>query len=381
MKANVQLLHEIATKPVRTILGLMSGTSIDGLDIALCRFTGTGIESGAHVLKYSSVPYTMDEAHYIRQFATQESVRVEDLAIANAWLARLHARMINETLASWKIEKREVDLIASHGQTIRHAPKRIHNQVDMPNATLQIGDGDHLAALTGIITIHDFRQKHVAQGGEGAPLAGYGDDLLYRSSSESRILLNIGGIGNITWLPTERTANILTFDTGPGNTLIDAVCRTHFDMKWDEGGEIALTGIIDENLLFVLMQDPYFAAKPPKTTGPEYFSLDAFSDRIPENIHPKDLLATLTAFTAESIAHAIKTYTAATDSTVLYGSGGGIHNKALMSRLAKKLHPMKIARFEDIGGNPDAKEALLFAALANEQVAGDFLSLGKISFP
>ncbi len=381
MKANVQLLHEIATKPVRTIVGLMSGTSIDGLDIALCRFTGTGIESGAQVLKYSSVPYTTHDAAYIRQFATQESVRVEDLAIANAWLARLHARMINDTLASWKIDKKDVDLIASHGQTIRHAPKRIHNQADMPNATLQIGDGDHLAALTGILTIHDFRQKHVAQGGEGAPLAGYGDDLLYRSTTESRILLNIGGIGNITWLPTERTADILTFDTGPGNTLIDAICRKHFDRKWDEGGEIALTGAIDENLLSVLMQDPYFAAKPPKTTGPEYFSLDTIADRIPKNIHPKDLLATLTAFTADSIAHAIKTYTAADDSTVLYGSGGGIHNQALMSRLAKTLHPMKIARFEDIGGNPDAKEALLFAALANEQVAGDFLSLGKISFP
>ena len=381
MKSNVQRLHEIATNPVRTILGLMSGTSIDGLDIALCRFTGSGTDSGAHVLKYSSLPYSVQEADYLRKFATAESVRVEDLAIANVWIARLHARMINDTLASWNIDKKDVDLIASHGQTIRHAPKRIHNQPDMPNATLQIGDGDHLAALTGILTVSDFRQKHVALGGEGAPLAGYGDDILYRSASESRILLNIGGIGNITWLPTQRTADILTFDTGPGNTLIDAYCRAHFDRKWDEGGAIALSGRVDEAVLETLLTDPYFSAAPPKTTGPEYFSLQRFADRLPSHLSPEDTLATLTAFTAESIAHAIRTFTAADGSTVLYGSGGGIHNRALMSRLAQTISPMTVKRFEDIGGNPDAKEALLFAALANECVAGDFLSLGKISFP
>jgi anhydro-N-acetylmuramic acid kinase len=380
MKSNVQRLHEIATKPVRTILGLMSGTSIDGLDIALCRFTGSGTDSGAQVLKYSSLPYSEKEADYLRHFATSESVRVEDLAIANVWIARLHARMINDTLASWSINPKDVDLIASHGQTIRHAPKRIHNQPDMPNATLQIGDGDHLAALTGILTVSDFRQKHLALGGEGAPLAGYGDDILFRSATESRILLNIGGIGNITWLPTQRTADILTFDTGPGNTLIDAYCRAHFNRTWDEDGAIALSGRVDEAVLETLLTDPYFNAIPPKTTGPEYFSLQRFADRLPVQLSPEDTLATLTAFTADSIAHAIRTFTKADGSTVLYGSGGGVHNKAMMGRLATKIAPIRIDKFESIGGNPDAKEALLFAALANELVAGDMLTLGKISF-
>lgn len=380
MKSNVQRLHEIATKPVRTILGLMSGTSIDGLDIALCRFAGSGTHSGAQVLEYSSIPYTAEEAAYIRHFATSESVRVEDLAIANVWIARLHATMILETLRGWGVDPKDVDLIASHGQTIRHAPKRIHNQPDMPNATLQIGDGDHLSALTGILTLSDFRQKHVALGGEGAPLAGYGDDLLYRSATEPRILLNIGGIGNITWLPTERTSDILTFDTGPGNTLIDAYCRANFDRPWDEGGRIALSGTIDESLVDALMTDPYFSAPPPKTTGPEYFSLARYADLLTSTRSPEDTLAALTAFTADSIAHAIRSYTSADSSTVLYGSGGGIHNLALMRRLEQKIAPMTVKRFEDIGGNPDAKEALLFAALANECVAGDTLSLGKISF-
>lgn len=380
MKANVQRLLEIATKPTRTILGLMSGTSIDGLDIALCSFTGTGTASGAQVLKYSSLPYSVEEASFIRHFATSETVRVEDLAIANVWIARLHARMINDTLASWNIDKTDVDMIASHGQTIRHAPKRIHNQPDMPNATLQIGDGDHLAALTGILTISDFRQKHVALGGEGAPLAGYGDDLLFRSDTEPRILLNIGGIGNLTWLPTQRTDDILTFDTGPGNTLIDAYCRAYFDKRMDEGGEIALSGTVDEALLANWLRDPFFTASPPKTTGPELFRLDRFQSRIPTTLSKEDVLATITAFTADSIALAISGFTQAGPDAVMYVSGGGVHNKALIGRLASKIAPIRIDKFDSIGGNPDAKEALLFAALANELVAGDRLTLGKISF-
>lgn len=380
MKANVQRLLEIATKPTRTILGLMSGTSIDGLDIALCSFTGTGTASGAHVLEYSSLPYSVEEASFIRHFATSETVRVEDLAIANVWIARLHARMINDTLASWNVDKTDVDMIASHGQTIRHAPKRIHNQPDMPNATLQIGDGDHLAALTGILTISDFRQKHVALGGEGAPLAGYGDDLLFRSDTEPRILLNIGGIGNLTWLPTQRTDDILTFDTGPGNTLIDAYCRAHFDKRMDEGGAIALSGTVDEALLANWLRDPFFTASPPKTTGPELFRLDRFQSRIPTTLSKEDVLATITAFTADSIALAISGFTQAGPDAVMYVSGGGVHNKALIGRLASKIAPIRIDKFDSIGGNPDAKEALLFAALANELVAGDRLTLGKISF-
>jgi anhydro-N-acetylmuramic acid kinase len=380
MKANVQRLHEIATNPSRTILGLMSGTSIDGLDIALCRFTGAGRTTNAQVLEYSSLPYSAQEAEYLRHFATAESVRVEDLAIANAWLARLHARMINETLRGWGVDAKEVDLIASHGQTIRHAPKRIHNQPDMPNATLQIGDGDHLAALTGIPTVSDFRQKHVALGGEGAPLAGYGDDLLFRSETEPRILLNIGGIGNLTWLPTQRTEEILTFDTGPGNTLIDAFCRLRFNRRMDEGGAIASSGHVDESVLSDWLLDPFFSAPPPKTTGPELFRLDRFRDRIPTHLNDADVMATLTALTADSIAMAVTRFTQAGDDAVMYVSGGGVHNRALMDRLAAKISPIRIERFETIGGNPDAKEALLFAALANELVAGDSLTLGKISF-
>lgn len=381
MKSNVQNLLRIADKPVRTILGLMSGTSIDGLDIALCAFLGAGSTSDPKVLGFRSVPYSVEEASYLRRFATEERVRVEDLAIANAWLARLHARMILDSLAEWGVDPAQVDLIASHGQTIRHAPRRIHRQEGMPDATLQIGDGDHLAALTGILTVSDFRQKHVACGGEGAPLAGYGDDLLYRSATEPRILLNIGGIGNLTWLPVERTDAILTFDTGPGNTLMDAFTRRAFGRKWDEHGAIAASGTVNEPWMDVLMTDPYFAAHPPKTTGPEYFHLDKVLATAPAGLPDTDILATLTAFTAASIAHAIQAFTSAGEAAVLYASGGGVHNTTLMKELANRLAPIQVERFEALGLDPDAKEALLFAALANELVAGDVLTLGKVSFP
>jgi anhydro-N-acetylmuramic acid kinase len=371
----------IAEKPVRTIVGLMSGTSIDGLDIALCAFHGTGTASAPRLLCFKSVPYTPEQVAYMRPFAVEERVRVEDLAIANAWIARLHASLVLETLAGWGVKPSDVDILASHGQTIRHAPRRIHGRTDLPDATLQIGDGDHLAALTGILTVSDFRQKHVALGGEGAPLAGYGDDLLYRSATEPRILLNIGGIGNLTWLPVERTDAILTFDTGPGNTLIDAFTRRAFGMKWDADGAIAATGAVNEPWLASLMADPYFAAHPPKTTGPEYFHLEKVMPTAPVGLSETDILATLTAYTGASIAQAVRTFTTAGDDAVLYASGGGVHNRTLMADLAIRLAPMRVDRFETLGLDPDAKEALLFAALSNELVCGDVLTLGKVSFP
>jgi anhydro-N-acetylmuramic acid kinase len=381
MKANVQHLMRIAEKPVRTIVGLMSGTSIDGLDIALCVFHGTGTASAPRLLRFISVPYTPEQVAYMRPFAVEERVRVEDLAIANAWIARLHASLVMEALAGWGVKPAEVDLLASHGQTVRHAPRRIHGRSELPDATLQIGDGDHLAALTGILTVSDFRQKHVALGGEGAPLAGYGDDLLYRSATEPRILLNIGGIGNLTWLPVERTDAILTFDTGPGNTLIDAFTRRTFGMRWDADGAIAATGRVHETWLATLMADPYFAAHPPKTTGPEYFHLDKVMAACPVGLSDADILATLTSFTSASITHAVRTFTNASALAVLYASGGGVHNRTLMADLSRRLTPMRVDRFETLGLDPDAKEALLFAALANELVCGEVLTLGKVSFP
>src|ERR1700710_3282153 len=165
------------------------------------------------------------------------------------------------------IKPEEIDFIASHGQTIYHAPKRLHKQAEYPNATLQIGDGDHLAFKTGILTISDFRQKHIAAGGEGAPLALYGDMILGSNPGENRILLNIGGIANLTYLPADGDHNkVVCTDIGPGNTLIDATCREYFNKPYDKDSMIALSGTVNDQLLHALLDHSFFKEKVPKTT-------------------------------------------------------------------------------------------------------------------
>lgn len=398
-----QLIH-IRNKPERLIIGLMSGTSIDGLDIALCRFRAHGEQTEYEVLEHTTVSYSARQSGVLRDFATQEYVRMEDLTIYHAELSRWHAGMILNTLKKWGVDPSEVDLMASHGQTIRHAPRRIHGKPDLPDSTLQLGDGDHLAELTGIITISDFRQKHVAAGGEGAPLAGYGDALLFRDQEAIRVLLNVGGISNITLLAPDSSATELplTFDTGPGNTLMDVVVRTHFPtMKYDEGGALSASGSVHQQLLSVLLQHPYLAQMPPKTTGPEAFSSAFLEESVGRaqcaDIHPTDLLATLNRFTAETIADGIRL---ALDSKGLdhascqvFISGGGAHNATLVQNLSSCMPGNSVSDFSRLGVHPDAKEALLFALFANELVMGGTfpvadsngaikqVALGKISLP
>ena len=171
MNSNIQKLYDIANKPKRTIIGLMSGTSLDGLDIALCSIEGCGTDTKLEVLHFETVSYSNEFKSELRTVFSKKEINLEKLCLLNPWIALQHAGMINTCLQEWDIKNEEVDLIASHGQTIYHAPQRLHQQQNFGNATLQIGDGDHLAVATGIITISDFRQKNIAAGGEGAPLA------------------------------------------------------------------------------------------------------------------------------------------------------------------------------------------------------------------
>jgi anhydro-N-acetylmuramic acid kinase len=290
--------------------------------------------------------------------------------------------LILDVLASWGVNPSQVDAIASHGQTVMHRPDRTGK---LPHSTLQIGDGDHIAQLTGIITLSDFRQKHVAAGGEGAPLAMFGDYFLFSKKGENRILLNIGGIGNFTYLPASGDpTGILVTDTGPGNTLIDAAVRRYFNKAYDENGAIALSGKIDTSILAELLSLSFFKDQFPKSTGPEYFNLDI----VHVSISPTDLVATLTEFTAQSIALAMKTYIPSSVEGTVYVSGGGSKNPVIMARLAQLL-PFRVCESDELGMPSAAKEAVLFALLANETLAdspgaerlGDspWVSLGKIS--
>lgn len=401
MNSNIQSLVAVSQKSVRNIIGLMSGTSLDGLDVAYCKISGSGTSTKAEVVHFTTFPYDEETKSEIRKVFAQKTIDFQHLALLNEWIGIKHGEIVLDCLQQWKLDSTDVDLIASHGQTVMHAPKSLHQQSKFPNATLQIGDGDHLAVTTNCITVSDFRQKHVAAGGEGAPLAVYGDYFLFNSNSENRILLNIGGIANFTLLPKSGSFDsIFVTDTGTGNTLIDAYTRLHFpNLNYDVDAAIAKKGKVNHTLLQTLKSDTFFSASFPKSTGPELFSLKFLDNALKKSntttLTVPDVLATLTQFTAETISEAILQVTAdQTDknsTTTVYVSGGGFHNPLILKYLKEQL-PFSLASTATLGVNGDAKEALLFAILANETICGSLnnskknkgipsLSMGKISFP
>jgi anhydro-N-acetylmuramic acid kinase len=344
-------------------------------------------------LQFITIPYPQSFKNKVQQVFARKTADLEQITLLNAFIGNYHGELVLEALAKWKIDPDTVDFIASHGQTIYHAPKRLHQQADYPNATLQIGDGDHLAVKTKILTISDFRQKHIAAGGEGAPLALYGDALLGSKHDENRILLNIGGIANLTYLPADGdAAKVLCTDIGPGNTLIDAACRKYFDKAYDEDSAIANRGKVNEALLAALLSHPFFEEQAPKTTGPELFNLayveQAQTQSGTENINNEDLVSTLSALTAASIASFIKA-NIATNNLNLFVSGGGARNPFVIAHLKQAFKNTLIADTNSLGIDPDAKEAILFALLGNEALCGEPMTIGdnpavlmgKFSFP
>jgi anhydro-N-acetylmuramic acid kinase len=381
LNINLKKLVGIALKTEKWGIGLMSGTSLDGLDIALCRFTGNGLNTQFKLHEFATLPYGDDFKSEVRQVFSKKTADLEKLTLLNAYIGNFHGQLVLNCLKNWGIKPDEVDYIASHGQTIYHAPKRLHLQPGYPNATLQIGDGDHLAVKTGILTISDFRQKHLAAGGEGAPLALYGDVLLGSKPDESRILLNIGGIANLTYLPADGNAvKVMCTDIGPGNTLIDAACRKYFDKAFDNDSEIAFAGNINEALLDALLAHPFFGEACPKTTGPELFN-EGYVERArqlsqTQNIAAMDVVATLSALTARVIVNAIKSNYP--DSNLkLFVSGGGYHNPFIMNYLKAALPLLAVSSTVDLGIAPDAKEAILFALLGNEALCGEPIPIGN----
>lgn len=402
MNPSFKKLIKISEKSARRIIGLMSGTSLDGLDIALCNIRGSGYETIVQLENFVTKPYSSVDSEALKKISSVGQASLSDVCYQHSKLADLHATWIMEALDEWGIQPRDVDCIASHGQTIYHLPARDHpsdqNQI---NSTLQIGDGDHIAVKTGIMTISDFRQKHTALGGEGAPMAGLIDGFLFTDDTESRILLNIGGIGNFTYLPAGERSSMgrFTTDTGPGNTLIDKLTQHFFNLPFDKDSEIAYSGTVHKELLQGLLSDSWFSVAGSKTTGPEYFSFDRIKQLAKnqgiqlEPIQSTDLIRTVTELSAITIADQIKSVADKHElKPVIYISGGGVHNPLLMSRLKDLLSDFNVKNFSDLGLDPDAKEAVLFAVLANEMLAGNGfpfqtekstidVNFGKLSFP
>jgi anhydro-N-acetylmuramic acid kinase len=399
MNPQLKALYDIAAKNEKWILGTMSGTSLDGLDIALCNIRGHGKQTQLKLERFVTLPFDEDYSDIVRPLFANPHAPLQKLCLAHTWIAHKHAELINQALNTWGIASSSIDLIASHGQTLYHAPKHSHEIPNMPNATLQAGDGDHIAHLTGIITLSDFRQKHVAAGGEGAPMVKYGDYLLYVDPLEYRVLLNLGGIANASIIaPNASFSDIVSTDTGPANTFMDAIVKQFFAPKhFDDNGNIAANGKVHTALLNKLLEHPFFALPTPKTTGQEAFSMHWLNAQLTElqlkDIACEDLLATLSAFSAKSIADTLQSIISTEQRFALYVSGGGARNTHLLKQIQAYLPNAELRDMHELGIHSDAKEAALFALLANECISGDAsmtfanttgtpaVSMGKISLP
>ena len=400
MKHQIQKLFDISHKQEKIILGLMSGTSLDGLDLALCKIRGSGVNTEIDLLNFTTLEYDKPFQQEVKKIFSKKEGSIELVVLLNTYIGKKHGEMINATLKNWAFKNEDVDVIASHGQTIYHAPFSLHKKEGYGNATLQIGDGDQIAVTTGILTISDFRMKHIACGGEGAPLVVYGDYLLFSHKTENRVLLNIGGISNFTWLPNKEFSTkkaLFSTDVGPGNTIMDAYCQSTLGLACDFGGSLATSGNVDRELLNALLDHPFFDLDLPRTIGPELFNLNYLENAMEKSstfmLLPKDVLATLNLFTATVIASSIQKELMPYAPFTIYVSGGGVHNKELMYKLQTLLPDVSVLPLSSLGVNGDAKEAMLFALLANELLSGEGLplqseingmpntSMGKICFP
>lgn len=346
------------------VVGVMSGTSADGIDVALCEIEGAPPRISARIVDAMTIPYQA-ERQRILEACQPTTSNVESLCLLNAdlgeWISEAVLRLLQRANSP-------ADLIGSHGQTVWHAVQPDGHVA----ATLQLGEASVIAERTGITTISNFRARDVAAGGQGAPLTGYVDWLLLRHETHWRAVQNIGGMGNVSFLPPLTVeAEPLVFDTGPGNALIDiAVSRlTEGRMTYDRDGEIAQYGEIDDDWLETLLEHSYFERLPPKTTGRELFGTafaeQLYDEGLARGLMGRDIVATLTALTARSITNAYQRFAPAPIGEVILG-GGGRHNPTLISMMQHQLKEIPIRSHEDIGIDSDQKEALVFAILAYE---------------
>lgn len=351
------------------IIGLISGTSADGIDAALCEISGAPPQLTARIVAGHTYPYDPALRQRVLDSYDPQLSRIDDLCRLNADLGEAFADAALRTLAEASVDPYVVDLIASHGQTLWHEvlpDGSVHS-------TMQLGEGAVIAERTGITTINDLRMRDIAAGGQGAPLAGYVDWLLQRHPTKMRAVQNIGGIGNVTFLPplSDPISQPLAFDTGPGNALIDDILRiaTEGRTSFDKDGDIAARGSVDTAWLDALAVHPYYERQPPKTTGRELFGTIMAGQLLDQGrqrgLSLDDIVATVTALTAESIADAYRRFAPRPIDEVILG-GGGRHNTTMVDMLRELVAPAIVLTQEDLGQNSDYKEALLCAVVGHE---------------
>lgn len=387
------------SKPL-LVLGLMSGTSADGIDVALARISGAPPHLKAKLLGHTSFNFPPALRKEILQVAEQQPIPAGELSQLNFRLGHTYADAVLAACKKFRVRPSRINLIGNHGQTIFHQGKPA-NYFSKPIAsTLQIGEGSVIAARTGITTVSDFRPADMALAGQGAPLVPYVDYLLYRHSQLGRVSLNLGGIANITVIPANaKPSQVFAFDTGPANILIDALVQhfTHGRQRFDRDAHLAQSGGSIPALLHELLQDPYLKLAPPKSTGREYYGRVYVQKLLAvgrkHHAKPNDLIRAATVFTALSIVDALNRFVLRKHKIQqLIVSGGGARNPLILARLSAALPGVEILPSSHFGIREDAKEAFAFALLAYEtfhQRPGNLPSatgargpaiLGKISY-
>jgi anhydro-N-acetylmuramic acid kinase len=351
------------------IAGIMSGTSLDGIDVAIIDITGSGFKAKINVLTSHSVPYPRQIREALLA-VSNTSTQTGDISRLNFLLGELYVEALEETAERAQIPLNTVKLIGCHGQTIFHEGQGAQYLGKKVASTFQIGESSVISERTGIDVISNFRERDVAAGGKGAPLVPYLDYLLIRHRGRGRVAVNIGGIANLTAIPPNTsTDRVIAFDTGPGNMVIDQLVSriTQGGQTYDRDGAIAASGQIDPKLLAKLLRDKYFRAKPPKTAGREQYGAEFVSKLLDTELSSEDLIATATALTAESIALGVRNFiTPEMRVDEVFVSGGGTHNPTLMRMLAKAMNPIPVKESSEVGLDVDAKEAIAFAVMAYE---------------
>jgi len=338
-------------------IGLMSGTSLDGVDIAIVDFA----QQPPNLIHCSSHPYEQSLRQRIREITISGTASLDKLCQLDVELGNTYAQIVNRSLEAAKLDIAAIHAIGNHGQTIRHSP-----DTDLPY-TLQIGDPNIIAAKTGITTVGDFRRRDMALGGQGAPLAPAFHRFVFSSADSDRAIINIGGIANITYLPADPASDVIGFDTGPGNTLSDFWINRHNGQAWDERGRWAQSGIIIDKLLENLLgNEAYFQRALPKTTGTEYFNSEWLLPQLDPDLASEDVQATLVELTAMTIARGVRQLPSIP--VECFVCGGGVHNHYLVKRLQQALADCQILSTNQLGLDPDYVEAVAFAWLARQSM-------------
>lgn len=379
----MQKLSELSNREKRVVAGIMSGTSVDGVDVAVVEIEGSWINTKIKLIGFLEYAYPAGLKEIILKNSVKETSNVYDISQLNFLIPKIYSEAVLELLGNLDMKFEDLDIIGSHGQTIHHLPDPVESFGHQIASTLQIGDPSVLAKLTGVTTVGNFRTADVALNGQGAPLVPYFDYLLFHSNELNRGLLNIGGISNITLLKKGCTQeDVLAFDTGPGNMLIDSLVQRFYGKPFDEDGKITASGNVNEDLLNALVvADSFIERTPPKSTGREYYGEVFYLDLLDEfsSVNKEDWIATVTEFTAYAVHRNYEKFIkseAVLDELLI--SGGGANNK----ELTKKIHTrfgeqVDVKVIDEIGITADAKEAICFAVLANETISGNTANIPR----